>query len=195
VVSLLPPSCLSTVYGPIQELGSLFLVCYFHHKKDRDASRSKSQAHTMDGIVLGQFSTSNAIYVYYPSNQRYYEPDSYRFDPYRLPSSIYPTIKYNGGLFVSLYRNNNPAISEPYHPGTQVLEVHPTSGCTHSSTVMNIPLNPTSSPHYPIMWDDGTTRSVSATNILSLIPKPAVTTSDSTHCLSPFFQPGSQNHI
>jgi hypothetical protein len=31
----------------------LFSVCYFHHKKDSDASRSKSQAHTMDGIVLG----------------------------------------------------------------------------------------------------------------------------------------------
>ncbi len=31
----------------------LFLVCYFHHKRDRDASLSKSQAHTMDGIVLG----------------------------------------------------------------------------------------------------------------------------------------------
>ena len=32
---------------------SLFSVCYFHHKKDSNASRSKSQAHTMDGIVLG----------------------------------------------------------------------------------------------------------------------------------------------
>ncbi len=31
----------------------LFLVYYFHHEKDSDASRSKSQAHTMDGIVLG----------------------------------------------------------------------------------------------------------------------------------------------
>ena len=31
----------------------LFSVCYFHHEKDSNASRSKSQAHTMDGIVLG----------------------------------------------------------------------------------------------------------------------------------------------
>jgi hypothetical protein len=31
----------------------LFSRCYFHHKKDSNASHSKSQAHTMDGIVLG----------------------------------------------------------------------------------------------------------------------------------------------
>jgi hypothetical protein len=54
----------------------LFLVCYFHHEKDSDASRSKSQAHTMDGIVLGRSITSNAILVYNPRNQHYYEPDS-----------------------------------------------------------------------------------------------------------------------
>jgi hypothetical protein len=39
-------------HTPYQEL-PLFSVCYFHHEKDSDASRSKSQAHTMDGIVLG----------------------------------------------------------------------------------------------------------------------------------------------
>jgi hypothetical protein len=71
----------------------LFFVCYFHHEKDSDASRSKSQAHTMDGIVLGQSPTSNAIYIYNPHNQRCYNPDSYRIDPYHLPLSVYPTIK------------------------------------------------------------------------------------------------------
>jgi hypothetical protein len=30
----------------------LFLLCYFHHEKDSNASHSKSQAHTMDGIKL-----------------------------------------------------------------------------------------------------------------------------------------------
>ena len=54
----------------------LFSVCYFHHEKDSDASRSKSQAHTMDGILLGRSPTSNAILVYNPRNQKYYEPDS-----------------------------------------------------------------------------------------------------------------------
>ncbi len=60
----------------------LFSVCYFHHEKDSDASRSKSQAHTMDGIVLGRSPTSNATLVYNPWNQCYYEPDSYKINPY-----------------------------------------------------------------------------------------------------------------
>jgi hypothetical protein len=46
----------------------LFLLCYFHHEKDSKASRSKSQAHTMDGIVLSRSPTSNAILVYNPQN-------------------------------------------------------------------------------------------------------------------------------
>jgi hypothetical protein len=65
----------------------LFLLCYFHHNKDSYASRSKHQAHTMDGIVVGWSSTSNAILVYNPCNQHFYEPDSYRFDPHCLPLS------------------------------------------------------------------------------------------------------------
>ncbi len=59
----------------------LFSLCYFHHKKDSDASHSKNQAHTLDGIVIGQSPTSNAILVYNPRNQRYYEPNSYKIDP------------------------------------------------------------------------------------------------------------------
>ncbi len=39
-----------------------FLVDYFHHEKDSYASCSKLQAHTMDGIILGQSPTSNTIY-------------------------------------------------------------------------------------------------------------------------------------
>jgi hypothetical protein len=30
----------------------LFSLCYFHHNKDSNASRSKKQAHTLDGIVI-----------------------------------------------------------------------------------------------------------------------------------------------
>jgi hypothetical protein len=85
---------------------SHFLICYFHHKKDRDASRSKNQARTLDGILIGWSPTSNAIAVYNPQNQQYYEPDS----------SVYPAIVYNGGLFVSLRWDDVPAISKPYPP-------------------------------------------------------------------------------
>jgi hypothetical protein len=100
----------------------LFPISYFHHKKDSNAQRSKSQAHTLDGIVIGRSPTSNAILVYNPHNQQYYEPDSYKVDTYCLPSSVYPTIIYDGGLSVSLHHDNAPSISEPYPPGTQNVE-------------------------------------------------------------------------
>ena len=170
----------------------LFLVCYFHHEKDSDASCSKSQAHTMDRIVLGQSPTLNAILVYNPWNQRYYEPDSYKIDPYRVPSSVYPTIKYDGGLFVSLHRDDNPAISKPYPPGTRVLDINPSSERSLASIVMDIPLDPNSSPQYLIIFDDGTTQSVPATDMPCLIPKPTTVSPDSTHLLPPFLQPGSK---
>jgi hypothetical protein len=47
----------------------LFWLCYFHHEKDSDTSRSKNQAHTLDGIVIGRSSTLNALLVYDPRNQ------------------------------------------------------------------------------------------------------------------------------
>jgi hypothetical protein len=168
----------------------LFSVCYFDHEKDSEASRSKSQAHTMDGIVLSCFPTSNDILIYNLRNQRYYEPDSYKIDPYRLPSSVYPTIKYNGGLFVLLHRNCTPAISKPYPPGARVLNIDPSLGQSLAGTMMDIPLNPTSSPQYLIIFNDGTTQAVSATNMPSLILKPAPVLSNSTHLLPPFLQPG-----
>ena len=70
----------------------IFLLAYFHHDRDGDESRSHHQAHTMDGIVVGHSPTSNALLVYNPRNKKYYEPDSYRLDPYRLPGSAYPSI-------------------------------------------------------------------------------------------------------
>ena len=59
-----------------------FSLCYFHHEKDSDASRSKLQAHTLDRIIIGRSPTSNAILIYNPRNQRYYKPDSYKIDTY-----------------------------------------------------------------------------------------------------------------
>jgi hypothetical protein len=59
-----------------------FLICYFHHEKDSSTQHSKNQAHTLDGIVIGLSHTSNAIVACNPCNQHYYEPDSYKIDPY-----------------------------------------------------------------------------------------------------------------
>ena len=89
----------------------VFSLCYFHHEKDSNALCSKSQAHSIDGILIGWSPTSNAVLVYNPLNQKYYEPESYRLDLYCLPSLVCPTIKYNGGLFVSLHRDDTTVIS------------------------------------------------------------------------------------
>jgi hypothetical protein len=66
----------------------LFSLCYFHHKKDSAQQRSKHQAHTMDGIVIGHSPTLNALMVYNPRNQQCYKPVSYRINPYRLPALV-----------------------------------------------------------------------------------------------------------
>ena len=60
----------------------IFSLCYFHHEKASNVSRSKLQAHTLDGIIIGRSPTSNAILVYNPRSQRYYKPDSYKIDTY-----------------------------------------------------------------------------------------------------------------
>ena len=55
-----------------------------------------------------------------------------------------------------------------------------------ASTVMDIPLDPTISPHYIIKIDDGTTKSVPVSKMSSLILKPSTDPSDSSHLLPPF---------
>ena len=99
---------------------SLFSICYFHHEKDGNMKWSKHQAHSMDGIIVGRSPTSNALLVYNPRNKHDYEPDSYPIDSYRLPCSIYRDLKYDGGLFCSLYHDKNPPIEKLYPPVTRV---------------------------------------------------------------------------
>ncbi len=62
----------------------------------------------MDGIVIGHFPTSNELMVYNPRNQQYYKPDSYRINPYCLPTLVYLDIKYDGGLFCYLLHDKSP---------------------------------------------------------------------------------------
>jgi hypothetical protein len=154
----------------------LFSLCFFHHERDGDVSRSHHQAHTMDGIVIGRSPTSNALLVYNPRNKKYYEPNDYRIDPYRLPGSAYPTLKYDGGLFVNLLRDDNPHFEEKYPPGTRVERVHPVSNMLCSGTVMDIPFPLSSSLSsddstdlpYTILFDDGTTCTVPLSKMADL---------------------------
>jgi hypothetical protein len=128
------------------------------------------------------------ILVYNPHNQKYYEPDSYCLDPYHLPFSVYPTIKYNGRLFVSLHWDKVVSISKPFLLGTQMTNVHPTMGKTHSGTVMDIPFDPNLSPHYLVLYNDGKLLPIPAASMAALIPKPMVDTLDTSHLLPPFLQ-------
>ncbi len=164
----------------------LFSLCYFHHKKDSDASCSKNQAHMLDGIVIGRSPTLNAILVYNPRNQQYYEPNSYRLDPYQFPSSVYPSVVYVGRLFVSLHREGIALISEPYPPGTQVEDVNPHTNTTQLGTVIDIPVDPNQSPHYLVQFDNGTSQSIPSADMWSLIPKPPVDALESAHLLPTF---------
>jgi hypothetical protein len=157
----------------------IFSLCNFHHEKDINAQLSKNQAHTLDGIIVGHSPTSNAILVYNPWNQRYYEPDIYKIDPYQLPSLVYLTIVYDGGLFVSLHHGDVPIISEPYPPGTRIEEPSSSNNSICSSTIMDIPLDPTRSPQYLILFDNGSTKSVPARDMSSIIPKPHTNASNS----------------
>jgi hypothetical protein len=170
----------------------IFSLCYFHHENDSNASRSKNQAHKLGGIIIGRNPTSTAILVYDLRNQKYYKPDSYRIDPYRLPSSVYTNIKYDGGLFVSLHWDEIASISEPFLPGTRVAKVNPTSGHTLSGIVMDIPLDPNTSSYYLVQYDDGTSSSIPAAKMAEFIPKPTVDILDNTHLLPPFLKVGSK---
>ncbi len=103
---------------------------------------------------------------------------------------VYSTIKYDGGLFVSLHRDEIALISEPFPPGTRVAQVHPTSGRTLLGTVMDIPLDPNTFPHYLILFNDGTSSSIPVAEMPDLIPKPSVDVSDNNHLLPPFLKVG-----
>ncbi len=150
----------------------LFSVCYFHCDREGEVSRSHCQAHTMDGIPIGRSPTSNAMLVYSPQTKRYYKPDSYRLDPYRLPTSVYPDLPYDGGLFCSLVRDGGAPMEEPYPPGTRVKQIDPTSKLLLAGTVMDIPLSADAmgTPSYLVLFDNGTSASIPLPEMPSILP-------------------------
>ncbi len=150
----------------------LFSVCYFHHERDGDIPWSHCQSHTLDGIAIGRSPTSNALLVYDPRTKRYYKPDLYRLDPYWLPSLVYPSLKYDGGLFCSLLRDENVPTEEPFPPGTRVECLDPTTNMLLTGTVMDIPLSLDSlgSPSFQILFDNGTAASIPLPEMASCIP-------------------------
>jgi len=174
----------------------LFSVCYFHHDRDGPVARLHTQAHTMDGIAVGRSPTSNALLVYNPRTKKYYEPD------YRIPSSVYPSLSYDGGLFCLLYRDDNPSMEELHPLGTRVERLDPSTNMLLARTVMNILLqsSPDGSAMYQVLFDNGTSASIPLGDMTSLIPHPPVSgnalstsSSDSdSSLLPPFLQVGSR---
>jgi hypothetical protein len=157
----------------------LFSLCFFHHNKDSSIKQFKHQANTLDGIVVGRSPTSNALMVYSPCSKTYYEPDSYRFDSYCLPGSMYPDVQYNGGLFCYLLWDDNPSMEEKYPPGTQVEHLDPSTNILLARTVMDIPfsgvvLESSGASLCTILFDNSTTSSVPLSEMASLIPSPPV---------------------
>ncbi len=86
----------------IQGIGHDKHDSYFHHEKEGDQKRSKTLAHTMDGVIVGRSPTLNARPVYTLCNKQYCKPNSYQINSYWLLGSVYRDIMYDGGLFCTL---------------------------------------------------------------------------------------------
>lgn len=170
------------VRGNARYWAPLFSVCYFHHAWDtitgKLVKRSKSQAHAVDGIVVGRSDTSNAPIVYNPRNKKFYdEVQSFRVDSHRLPGAVYAKsgITYNGGLFCHLKRDGSPPQDEQFSPGTRVEEEDPRTKVLHKGTVTDIPIDPAqpdSELHYMVVFDNGVSRSVPLIDMVDMVLKP-----------------------
>jgi hypothetical protein len=156
--------------------------------------------HLMDGVVIGCSPTSNALMVYNPRNCQYYELDSYRLDSYCLLGSVYPTLKYDSGLFCSLFQDNITSFEEKYSPGMQVKCIDPSTNMLLAGTVMDIPflLDPSGNSSvllYKILFDNGTTASISLSIMASINSLPPIDVADSdSHdsLLPPYFRLNSK---
>ncbi len=92
---------------------------------------------------------------------------------------MHPSLKYNGGLFVSLLCDDNLSFEEKYPPGTQVKWIDPSTNRLLAGTVMDIhfPVSPSeanSQQPYLILFDNGTTASVPLNEMAALISLPLV---------------------
>ena len=89
----------------------------------------------MDGIAVRHSLMSNALLVYNPRNKNFYGPEKYHLNPYFIPSSIYPNIKYDGGLFCSLLCDEKASQDEWHPPGTWVVLEDPAT-CSLQSGII-----------------------------------------------------------
>ena len=138
----------------------IFSMVYFYKDSDADKSRSSFQSNAMQGIAVGRSSKTNGLLVYHPGTKKYYEPDTYKFDPSRLPCNEWPNrnLRYDGGLIAGLYRDGHSNVPEPYPPGMPfriILE----DGSDTTAIVSSIPFRDASgdvvSDKYHLQCSDG----------------------------------------
>ncbi len=137
--------------------------------------------------------------VYNPHNKQNYDPSSYRLDLYPLPGLACPSIKYNGGLFMSLLCDDNPQFEKKYPPGTWVEWINPITNMLLSGTIMDIPFplnvstlseDSTDLP-YTIFFDEGSMVPIPLSQMKKIIPPPPITpyvAKGNNSLLPPFLQ-------
>jgi hypothetical protein len=106
----------------------------------------------------------NRSYGIQSSERQYYELESYRIDLYHLPCLVYPTLKYDRGLFCSLLQDDNPTFEEKYPPRMRVERIDPSTNKLLAGTVMDIPFPASPSEAdllqtCTILFDNGTCHS------------------------------------
>ena len=117
----------------------LFYVGYFNHDTDTADSHFKLQTHTLDGIFVVQYSSSNSIVFYNPITFSYYYPTDFSIDKSRLPITNFPnSLIFDGGLTFGQLINKTDPIYEPFSLGTRVSIHH--NDIPTCDTIKNIPI-------------------------------------------------------
>ena len=126
----------------------IFSVGYFNNTVDNIESRSKFQAHTLDGIAGGRDDKSDAIIFYNPFPSSYYFPPGFCLNVSQFPITNFTySLRFDVCLICGLLENKTDHIYDPFPSGTRVLIQHNDS--LFWGTINNIPL-----PVSPIIQSD-----------------------------------------
>ena len=118
-------------------------IVYFNHDTDNAESRSKLQAHILDGITVGRYDRYNSIIFYNPITSSYYPPPDFRLNESRLLITNFPNyLRFDGDLTCGLLRDKPDSIHKPFPPGIRMyIQYYNAPACR---TIKKIP-NPVSS--------------------------------------------------
>ena len=162
----------------------LFLVRYFDHEVENNASKSKMEVQKLAGIAVDRCDKSNTIKFYNPITKSYYSPPVFKLDESRLPITQFPTkITFDRGLVCGLMRYNTDPVPEPFPPGTRVNVM--INGVHKRGTIQHVPMPPSdivepnsiitpegtieedvSLTKYTLLLDDNTTHEVSFQDLM-----------------------------